>query len=162
MLKEKEVIMDSSAIIRLGNEGLTKTTGTLVIPVAIHNELLSQNRSIPPRIRVITTNMGPSLADFKKEDSRLYTWASTGGGYVFQIVAMKGYFKASCGKHESNFQLSIVGLDRAFSLCSQIVKTADFAVLTASLINPRFKFRSFDYCLLKSIGNLRLALQISV
>lgn len=158
MLEDQDVIIDSSAIIGLGNEELAKTTGTLVVPVAIHNELSSQNRFIPPRVRVMAINMGPSLADFKKEDSSLYTWTSTEGGYNFQIVAMKGYFKATCGKHKSSFQLSIIGLDRAFPLCSQIVKTADLAVLTASLINPRSKFRSFDSCLIKSIKNLRLAL----
>jgi hypothetical protein len=154
-------ILDSSAVIKLGNDLFLNTFGNFVVPFAINEELLSHNRIIPETIGVLATSLGPSFTDFKKEDTDFYSWTSTENNYNFQLVNVKGHFKAACGKHESNFQLSIVGLDLAFYLCNEIVKTPDLAVLTACLINPRSKFKSFDSCLIETINNLRHSLQAS-
>ncbi|GAI26618.1 unnamed protein product, partial [marine sediment metagenome] len=83
----------------------------------------------------------PVFSDFKNHGNSFYTWSD--GTNTLQVIKweQKSYIPALCGKHDTTFQISIVGVgDSSFYLCGEILeKEADFSQVTALLLYDGIK-----------------------
>ena len=131
-------LIDTAKIISEGLDSTLYSNKEIVITSHTFSEIESKGLSVDAtKFSVIES---PAFSDFESYGKSFYTWSD--GTNTLQLIKweQKSYIPALCGKHDTTFQISLVGGSSFCLLCKEILeKDADFSQITAVLLNEDIK-----------------------
>jgi len=155
-------LIDTAKII---SEGVDTTIyQDFEVVVTSHTLLEIQNKGLKIDSSCVSIISSPVFSDFKLEfrnsDISFYIWSNSTKTLQLIKYENKSYIPALCGKHDSAFQISIIGEhlfnQPSFFLCKEILdKDADFSQITALLLYDDIKpMDTPDDCLSISLNKI--------